>query len=176
MAQGLGPLFVLVVVSMGAAGSAVVLRKPSAPAAPVVTADFNHARHIEFGVECAECHVGAEEQARAGVVSITICTECHEEDSIEDLGATPNARLIQEHIETGEQLWWPKLYTLPDHVVFSHRRHVIFGEVECATCHGDIAETTTLPSEPVWRTLTMDGCMECHERAGANLDCLACHR
>lgn len=173
MTQGLGPLVLLLAVSVGAAGSVVVLREEPEPSD---LADLNHAKHIEFELECVMCHAGVEEHARAGVPSVEVCMECHEGDTAEDLGGTRNARLIVEHLEAGEELWWPRLYGLPDHVVFSHRRHVVFGEIECAECHGDIAKTTTLPEEPVWRTLSMDGCMECHERRGASLDCLACHR
>lgn len=171
--QGLGPLFLLLVVSLGAAGSVVALRDAPQPSD---LATFNHAKHVEFEIECEMCHTGVKQQARAGVPSIQICRECHESDSADDLGGTPNARLITAHLESGEELWWPRLYRLPDHVVFSHQRHVVFGEVECETCHGDIARTTTLPGEPVRRTLSMDGCLACHEAKGADVDCLACHR
>jgi hypothetical protein len=162
----------LVLLALVAAGGLVVAtaRPEEEP-----LADIDHAIHIARDLECVDCHVGARSHATAGVPSVSICAECHE-DPEDGMAQTENGKRILDHILRGEELWWPKLYHLPDHVVFSHRRHAELGEIACEQCHGEIAATTTLPHEPVESTLTMDGCMDCHERSGASLDCFACHK
>lgn len=184
MAQGLAPLGgVAAVALLAAAGLTEGFRARQ----PLPTADINHSKHVvENEIPCEQCHRGLAEEdedgneitpsAHAGVPSIAICTECHEEDDEEALGGTPNAHRIAEHIAKQEELWWPTLYEVPSHVLFSHRRHVAIGGLECRECHGDIGETTTLPTEPVGETLTMDGCLDCHARKGASEDCFACHK
>ena len=158
-----------------AAAAGMVAAVPAPQSEPV--ADMNHALHvIEREIECSECHQGVESQARAGVPSIAVCKDCHEEDTVEDMGGTDNARMIVGHMANDEELWWPDLYVLPDHVVFSHFRHVSLGEIPCEKCHGAIASSTTLPEEPVEEFLTMDGCMECHAEHGASDDCAGCHK
>jgi hypothetical protein len=154
-----------------ATGLVLATRRPAAE--PL--ADFDHALHAENDLACVDCHVGVETAAAAGVPSVTFCAECHE-DPEDGMTRTENGKRILDHILRGEEVWWHQLYWLPDHVVFSHRRHFAIGEVPCDVCHGDIGSSTTLPGEPVFTTLTMDGCMECHERSGATLDCVACHR
>ncbi|MHC5009372.1 MAG: cytochrome c3 family protein [Planctomycetota bacterium] len=193
MAQGLAPLIGVIVVALLAAGG-LVRGVPRAEGEPV--ADFDHARHVEKGLECWDCHLGAHPEAdsaraEAGRPSISLCAEeCHLDDDpefLEHMSRNENARLVQEYVLTWQEPedgseaerrepWWPALYVLPDHVVFSHRRHFSIGKIPCETCHGDIASATTLPERPVEATLTMDGCMECHARHGASQDCFACHK
>ncbi|MHC4160858.1 MAG: cytochrome c3 family protein [Planctomycetota bacterium] len=166
------PLFGVLSVAMAAASGliAAVGRAPE-----VLVADINHAAHIARDLECVDCHLGVQTHPAAGVPSITICAECHE-DAEDAIGGTENGKRILDHVAAKEELWWPQLYSLPDDVVFSHRRHVALGEIACETCHGDIASTTTLPEKPVPATLTMDGCLDCHARSGADQDCFACHK
>jgi len=175
MLQGLGPLLGVVVLAVGAAGGMVIGVRP--PAGEPL-GDFDHAGHIERGPECADCHAGTESGASAGVPSIRFCLEaCHAEDVEETaMQTTANGRFILGHFQRGEEVWWPMLYDLPTHVRFSHQRHVVAGRIECATCHGDIASTRRLPDRPIEATLTMDGCIECHEKHGASNDCFACHK
>ena len=163
---------VLTLVAMAAAiGLVASTQQP--PGDPI--ADFNHRIHIESELECADCHVGVETAARAGVPSVEICAECHE-DPEDSMVRSENGKRILASVLEHEEMWWPSVYWLPDHVVFSHRRHVAIGEIDCKDCHGDMASATTLPSEAVHEILTMDGCLKCHERSGASLDCAACHR
>jgi len=164
-------LGVIVLAAAMAGGFAAVAPAPDEQ--PV--ADFSHTIHIARDIECIDCHIGVETHAFAGTPSITICADCHD-DPEDTMGKTANGKRILDHIARKEDLWWPSLYYLPDHVVFSHRRHVTLGEVKCEQCHGDIAAATTLPKEPVDRVLTMKNCLACHARSGASQDCLACHR
>ncbi|MEJ2086119.1 MAG: cytochrome c3 family protein [Acidobacteriota bacterium] len=133
---------------------------------------FNHRLHIEdVGLECTDCHLYAETGVRATIPNIEVCADCHAEaqsDSPEE------ARLV-EYIQSESLVPWRKIYRVPQHVYFSHRRHTSLGEIPCQTCHGQMESRET----PVTRAevaVTMDFCMTCHEQAGASNDCQFCHR
>jgi len=146
-------------------------------------AEFDHQAHLARGVECGDCHTGVDEEdprSRAGVPSIAICAElCHadfDDETRARLAESQNGRRMLTGVDDGVEPWWPRAYWLPDHVVFSHRRHVSIGEIDCAECHGDMESATTLPREPIEATVTMEGCTQCHEERGASNDCFRCHR
>lgn len=132
---------------------------------------FNHKLHVEDnGLECVECHIYVMTQPFAGYPGVDKCLECHEEaqtDSAEE-------EKIRQTAAAGEELVWNRIYDVPDHVYSSHRRHVVAGELECAECHGPIADATSPPSRPL-NDLSMDFCMDCHEQRGVTNDCIACH-
>jgi predicted CXXCH cytochrome family protein len=133
---------------------------------------FNHRLHTEeVGVECGECHLYFEAGAHSGLPDGEICAGCHEEPMTE---SAEEAKLLGL-IESGEGVTFRKLFRLADHVYYSHARHVGVAELECAECHGAIAQTTTPPSRPLVR-VDMDFCTGCHERLGVTNDCIACHR
>ena len=151
------------------AAAVVSSRTPRSVSQPIA---FNHSKHVEeVGAECTDCHLYAESGLRATIPNQTLCSDCHSDaltDSEEEL------RLI-EFIESGEKIPWKKVYWVPDHVFFSHRRHTAVAGIECERCHGEIGAR----SEPVSRPLlplTMKRCMACHEEAGVTNDCIACHR
>ena len=52
---------------------------------------FNHAKHIENGMSCTDCHVGAEEQAHATLPDLAVCLNCHESA----LGKSPEEAKIR---------------------------------------------------------------------------------
>ena len=131
---------------------------------------FNHQIHMENGLECGECHAYFTTQTFSGLPGIQTCLDCHE-DALTD---SPEEEKIRQAAAAGEELVWNQIYTVPDHVYYSHRRHVVAGGMECAECHGPIAETTSPPERPLNR-ITMDFCMDCHRRTGMSLDCIACH-
>jgi predicted CXXCH cytochrome family protein len=83
--------------------------------------------------------------------------------------------LVASYIESGEDIPWNRIYDVPGHVYFSHRRHVAVASVECATCHGDIASSTTPPPAPL-NDISMAFCIDCHEKEKVTTDCNACHR
>lgn len=173
MLAQLAPLLAVVLLAV-LLGAVLVAAAP--PDRQEALADINHSIHIGSGLACVDCHTGVESHSRAGVPSIEICAGCHEGSSAEDLGGTANAVLIAAHLESGEEPWWPRRYILADHLIFSHLRHFKVAGIDCSECHGDMSSATTLPAEPIGRVLTMEGCMECHRRHGATLDCWACHR
>jgi len=133
---------------------------------------YNHSIHInDVGLECIECHTGVENRSRATLPSIEICEDCHSEMN----GETVAEAFVVDAVENSEEIIWNRVYNLPDHVFFSHRRHISLGKIECTQCHGDIQDFEIPPKIP-HLALTMEFCMDCHDKQNVNNDCLACHR
>lgn len=137
---------------------------------------FNHRLHVANDIECVHCHEGLLTGPHAGLPRVAICMECHDADITENPAARPHVETVRRHARAGTEVPWRRLHVLPGHVYYSHRRHVAIARLECATCHGDIAERTTPPTAPVARTLAMATCMDCHEARGVENDCARCHR
>lgn len=132
---------------------------------------FNHKKHVqENGLECSACHQSFEKEAFSGVPSADICATCHAEPQ----GKSPEEARLVKLLQEGGALDWKPLFRQPPHVFYSHRRHVVIGKIECASCHGAIAATTTPPGHVT--KLRMQDCVDCHRRRGASTDCTACHR
>lgn len=133
---------------------------------------FNHNLHTqELEMDCTECHRYVEEAEFAGRPKLEYCADCHEESLTEN----PEEGKLIEYVGTGREIPWQRLYHVPDHVYFSHRRHVTVTQIDCERCHGDIPLTSSPPEEPLVH-LSMDFCMDCHEQEGVSLDCNTCHR
>ena len=134
--------------------------------------EFNHNLHIKkAGIECTDCHLYAIKGVRATIPNIEICADCHQEPQTESV---QEARLL-EYIRDGRRIPWRKIHRVPDHVYFSHRRHTSIAGIEGETCHGNVEEQTRSFTRPL-RKLSMDRCLECHERNEASTDCVACHQ
>lgn len=155
---------VAVVVLAVSASSESPIRQPIA---------YNHHVHVEGeGLICTDCHTQVEDHPVATIPEIAVCADCHDVDPLTD---SPEEERLIGFIESGQDIPWQQVYSVPSHVYFSHRRHVVLGELECSTCHGAVAGFTEPVVEPV-QELSMDWCMECHESSGVTNDCLACHR
>jgi Zn finger protein HypA/HybF involved in hydrogenase expression len=134
---------------------------------------YNHKIHVEEAeLECTDCHVYVEELASATIPSIEICQDCHGDEPISE---SPEEEKLLQYIEEEREIPWKRIYEVPDHVYFSHRRHVVIGELECRECHGNMPELTA-PAPNQFLRLTMDNCMDCHKQHKVTNDCLACHR
>jgi hypothetical protein len=131
---------------------------------------FNHKRHLEQGLECDSCHRFFKTQNFSGMPDIKTCLECHK-DAITKSFEEEKIRQFQEK---GQEIPWRRIYAEPDHVFFSHRRHIILGKLQCQTCHGDIGESQRPPTKP-WVKMTMKWCINCHTKNKVTNDCLACH-
>ncbi len=131
---------------------------------------FNHKIHAENGLVCLDCHIYYETQEFSGRPTIDICSGCHEEPQ----GEGHEEAKIVEFVQSGKEVDWKRLYRVPEDVTFSHRLHVVVGELECTACHGQIGETTKPPGKPV--KIKMKKCMKCHEARNVDNDCIACHR
>jgi hypothetical protein len=96
---------------------------------------------------------------------------CHEEP----LSENPEEAKIRELAADGNVDVFRKLFSLPDHAYYSHRRHAVVAGIPCNTCHGAIAETTTPPTSPLVR-ISMSFCIDCHDRSSVVAGCTSCHR
>lgn len=134
---------------------------------------FNHNLHVEQeGMECTDCHSKVEALPSATFPSADVCTDCHEG---EPLGESEEEVRLLRFLEEGNPIPWQRIYEMPRHVYFSHRRHVVLGEIECMTCHGDVPSMIVPPPRAVV-SQTMEFCMDCHRERKVTNDCLACHR
>ncbi len=133
---------------------------------------FNHRLHLEKGgLECTDCHHYALTGVRATIPNIETCGNCHGEATTD----SPEEARVVEHVQAETPILWKKVYRVPDHVYFSHRRHAALGGIECETCHGEIGARERPLSRPLVK-VTMDGCMDCHQERGVSNDCILCHR
>lgn len=143
-----------------------------APAPIVQPLVYNHKIHIEEAeLECSDCHIYVEKMARASIPNIEICSDCHGDEPISD---SPQELILLKYIEEGKKIPWQRIYRVPDHVYFSHRRHIVLGELDCSECHGNVAELTEPASFPLLK-VSMGRCLKCHKQHKVTNDCLACH-
>jgi hypothetical protein len=133
---------------------------------------FNHRKHTEqLKLACQLCHQYVATGAHAGLPSAPMCVMCHQVRQ----GTTAEATRVTALLSRGEPLQFIKLFRLPPHVYFSHRRHVGIAKLPCEDCHGTIAHTERPPERPLV-TIRMRVCLGCHRHAGQSVDCVACHR
>ena len=131
---------------------------------------FNHKAHMDSGLDCTMCHESVESSAVAGVPTNDTCMACHEGALTE----SPEEEKLLEYAARGEPVPWRRVYDVPDHVYFSHRRHVAVAGIECAECHGEVPSLVAPASRPLVEQ-RMDWCIGCHEAQGASTDCIHCH-
>ena len=132
---------------------------------------YNHKKHIDLGLECAACHTGIlEGRARAGIPNLETCLPCHTQDD-----TNPKTKIIQTYASEKKPIPWKRVYRVPGHVYFSHRRHVAIARLDCAVCHGDMIKKET-PVSIQAVPIQMGRCIDCHGRMKVSNDCLVCHR
>jgi hypothetical protein len=131
---------------------------------------FNHKKHLEQGLECDACHRFYKTQTFSGIPDLNTCLECHKEPATK----SKEEEKIRQFKKKGEEIPWRRIYEEPDHVFFSHRRHVVLGKIPCQACHGKIGQSERPPTKP-WVKMTMKWCMDCHAKNKVTNDCLACH-
>jgi hypothetical protein len=159
---------VVILVLAAIALPAAARRNPAVPQ-PVA---FNHRKHTQdLGLTCEFCHKYVRVGAHAGLPDVETCSMCHTARQ----GTSEEAARVTELIAEGNPLHFKKLFRLPSHVFYTHRRHVGIAELECDNCHGAIAETERSPDRPLLE-ITMEFCIDCHREQGRTLDCNACHR
>jgi len=160
-----GVVFLCIVLAAGLFGSSLPSKGIQQPV------PFNHKKHQEMGYSCDLCHSLVETHTQAGRPTIATCQSCHLSLETEN----PLARQVKELAEKGKEIPWARLYTLPDYVFFSHRRHVTLAKLECSVCHGKIGESE-MPPKQVAVQHTMASCIACHQKMKASIDCLSCHK
>lgn len=131
--------------------------------------DFSHKKHAgENGIECNFCHAYVDSSPRADLPPLQRCMECHNLIATEK----PEIKKLIEYWNKKEPLPWIRIYSLPEFVYFSHKRHIRRG-IDCSLCHGELREMTRVRS---MRSLKMGWCVSCHRKFDAPTDCLVCHK
>jgi hypothetical protein len=131
--------------------------------------DFSHQIHLSKGVLCTDCHTGVESGPVAGLPSINTCMICHSQIATE----RPLIQQLAKLSEAKTDLEWQRVYDYPaqSHVRFDHAPH-LRANVECSSCHGDLAGQTVARRVV---NLDMAYCVNCHKSKQASNDCLTCH-
>ena len=131
--------------------------------------EFPHNIHIGKEISCDTCHEGVATGPVAGLPSVKACMICHESIATD----RPRIQQITAMRDKGIDLAWQRVYGFSndDHVRFNHAPHVR-AKVECATCHGNLAEQTVAQRSV---DHTMGFCVNCHIERKASIDCLTCH-
>jgi len=134
---------------------------------------YSHKTHIETaGLSCADCHATVQTSSAATIPNLDVCGTCH---SGQPISQSPEELKLLEFVKRAETIPWQRVYRVPDHVYFSHRRHVVKAGLDCTTCHGNVNDFA-LPVSSQFLLLTMENCMKCHRENNVTNDCLACHR
>jgi Cytochrome c7 and related cytochrome c len=142
----------------------------SVPPTPKQPIEFPHNVHVGKKIACTEyCHEGVTMGPVAGLPSVRTCMICHDAIATD----RPRIKQITAMRAQGIDLAWQRVYgyPAPAHVKFNHAPH-IRAQVECATCHGNIAEQTVAQRNV---DLTMGYCVNCHIAKKVSIDCLTCH-
>ncbi len=166
--------------------------------------DFNHVLHNDLVEDsCESCHFFREDGTYSGSPKLAQCIDCHEEIN----GENPEEeKFVTQYVAKGREVPWLVYARQPDCVFFSHVAHVKMGQMDCATCHGNVGESESLkPYEEnritgysrdiwgsniagfkrnTWERMKMDDCSECHQKNSVNQTsvqthkggCFVCHK
>ncbi len=115
---------------------------------------FSHKLHVEeMGMDCLSCHQAAE-TSKTGkdnlMPTMESCGNCH------DVESTDNCGMCHSDLENMRAVPRVKEYS----VFFSHEQH-IEAELECLTCHEEVAEKEQV--EPYILPPEVS-CQECHSQ------------
>jgi len=165
-AQAHSPIFTTAHSTVGASVNDFLMVRPKA----VQPIEFPHNIHIEKGLTCLEyCHESVTKGPQAGLPSVNTCMICHAAIATDK----PRIQQITAMSDKAIDLAWQRVYGFPaeSHVKFNHAPH-IRANVECSTCHGDIAHQTVAQRNV---NINMGTCVTCHRQKNAPNDCLTCH-
>jgi len=129
---------------------------------------FSHRVHAtDKKIDCRFCHNLVDKSVNAGIPSIAKCFYCH------NLIITQHPQIVKlkRYKDMNEPVPWVRVYNVPDHVRFSHKRHIA-KNLDCTNCHGDIKAMDRI----TYTKFEMGFCVTCHREKEANLDCAACHK
>lgn len=158
----------------------LVLGGGAAPAQPF---RFSHRVHVgDERIGCISCHVYAERGPVAGVPSMARCQGCHKfvKADPDHPELDQELKSLRKVLDEGKPVEWTRVHRVPDHVFFTHQRHIRSG-VDCRECHGEVA---AMDEARQVAPLTMGWCLDCHRRKQAErpaeraalTDCLTCHK
>jgi menaquinone reductase, multiheme cytochrome c subunit len=166
--------------------------------------EFNHALHqSEVSDGCESCHYFREDGSFAGIPTLEICMECHEEALGE---SEAEEKFIEEYVTPEREIPWLVYSKQPACVYFPHAAHVLTAEMTCETCHGDIGNSDHMKvyeenritgysrdlwgknmiglKKNTWDRMKMDDCSACHVKENvrqgsvqtAKGGCFVCHK
>lgn len=137
-----------------------------APDQPIA---FPHTIHVsKLSLPCNFCHIFVDRSRHAGAPPLETCMSCHRSIATD----REEIRKLTRHYEEKRPIEWNRVYSLPDFVYFSHKRHVKAG-VDCSECHGKVGTMKKIRRVGL---LTMGWCVSCHRARGAPRDCTTCHK
>lgn len=158
-------------------GGLLLIRASGRPEPPPQPIAFDHWLHVSKPgeqdgpqLECSACHEYADKSAHATIPNTETCMLCHQSTKTE----SPEIQKLAALAERNSQPPWRRVYWFEKEadVFFTHKAHIRAG-VECAACHGDVANSHRIRRET---DMTMGWCIDCHRRRGASVDCYVCHR
>ena len=130
-----------------------------APTQPIA---FSHKLHAgDYKIDCNYCHTGVYKGKGANIPSANICMNCH--NAIKQ--SSPEIQKIYRAIEKDEPIQWVRVHNLPDFAYFNHSQHTNVGGLDCANCHGEVAQMEVMQQRS---SLTMGWCIDCHRKTDVN--------
>lgn len=170
-----GILTLPVLFAMYSSGQDLGLQQGYAPDQPI---KFSHKLHAgQYGIDCQYCHTGVEKSKNANIPSVNICMNCHNvvqsgpkygKDEIAKIYAAIGYD-VNTASYTGETkpIEWVRIHNLPDHAYFNHKQHVVAGNLDCETCHGNVREMEVVQQVSL---LEMGWCINCHRETEVVID------
>ena len=124
---------------------------------------FSHAKHVENGAECVQCHKADESTFASDRIlpTHTECQSCHEQEVNETCNFCHTADDNQQALPNPVR-----------EVLFSHKKHIADEGMKCETCHQGL-EKTDFASDA--NNPSMATCNTCHNNVKATNQCEACH-
>lgn len=156
---------------------------------PIQPIHYSHKIHAgDNGIDCKYCHSSARSSKTAGIPSLNVCMNCHENISDyngeEDLEHGYTKAFYTEQIQKlydavgwdpasrtyskpQKPVKWIRIHNLPDFVYFNHSQHVSVAGLECQTCHGPVETMEVLEQ---YSDLTMGWCVDCHRATNVKME------
>ncbi len=152
----IGVFFFLVVAKAGIDKTMKIGKQTGyAPTQPI---SFSHKLHAgKYEINCQYCHTSVYKGKSANIPSVNICMNCH--NAIKR--TSPQIQKIYEAAEKNQPIQWIRVHNLPDLVYFNHSQHTVAGQVECTSCHGNIAQMEVVQQRS---PLSMGWCIDCHRQ------------
>ncbi len=159
-------LLLVLVMSIGVRARAAVMSQVTA--APVQPIPYSHKQHLALGLQCRTCHVNPDAGKLMTYPPTAFCMGCHQTVAAN----SPPIQKLAEFAASGKPVPWVRVYQVPDYVFWQHGSH-LEAKVDCAECHGPVAERDVISLET--NVVKMLGCVTCHDKRQAFTDCGACH-
>jgi hypothetical protein len=131
--------------------------------------EFTHKKHLALGLDCLDCHSGADIRASASIPSVAKCMLCHQKMATDK----PEVKKVIAYAAQNHEIPWERVYGFSREAMvrFRHAPHYKAG-IACGTCHGDMTQATVAERKV---SHTMGTCLNCHRQNNAPEDCAACH-